>query len=442
MTLPVALPLAATNRASPFLFEWDCRTFLRTGSLDAVTGQVATFTRASKGCSIDANGNPFQVAHSQPRIFYGSDGEPSLWLSRAGTNLCLQSENFGTTWSAIGTPTRSAAANNIGNAVLDLIGDDSGAAAEGYSQVITFTGDGVKAVPLFVAYEPNLGLSVGVRVRDTTAGANRLALTISFTGSSAEALSVSMTTGTNLLDHIAPKAIRGVDRNGVAGWWLWLQTTSVTAANTNQVEVYPASTASLTTTFTGDVYAGGVQAENAEIPAGYIPTTTGTVTRSADFLSFPALWKPQDLTIYIDHTELGTLRATGGKLLQLGDDDSGTSDCAIISAPSAGDIQATYNNATVGTLTSDVTSGDVALLDRHETRVVVTSTTMYVGRSINAATEAVDASPAGAMSHPLAYAEQVLTFTPGGTFTGSHGIRRVRIAPGVRTLTEMRTGRW
>src|SRR5690349_13582031 len=72
-------------------------------------------------------------------------------LSEIGsTNLCLQSENFGTTWAAIGTPTRTAAATTAIGVSLDLIGDDDAAGLEGYSQTITFTSDAVKAVSVFV----------------------------------------------------------------------------------------------------------------------------------------------------------------------------------------------------------------------------------------------------------------------------------------------------
>jgi hypothetical protein len=43
-----------------------------------------------------------------------------LQVMPSTTNLCLQSSNFGTTWAAIGTPTRSAAADYCGDVALDL----------------------------------------------------------------------------------------------------------------------------------------------------------------------------------------------------------------------------------------------------------------------------------------------------------------------------------
>jgi hypothetical protein len=60
------------------------------------------------------------------------------------------------------------------------------------------------------------------------------------------------------------------------------QTTSVTAANSHSIEWTPADNGAADT---GNVYAGGFQAEDAPFPSSYIKTTTATVTRAADALS-------------------------------------------------------------------------------------------------------------------------------------------------------------
>lgn len=193
----------------------------------------------------------------------------------ANTNLVLQSEDFSTTWTAVGTPTRTGNAKQCGFIKLDLIGDDDATAIEGYTQVVTFTADGVKSRSFFFAQ--GTSTSSVLRIRDTTAAADRLLAAITWT---AGIPTVTMTTGT-LIGAFA----RG---NGV--WHVEVLTTAVTAANANQVECYPATDAALAVANTGNMYWGGEQAENnATRCSSYIPTTTATVTRNKDDMSLASL---------------------------------------------------------------------------------------------------------------------------------------------------------
>jgi hypothetical protein len=67
-------------------------------------------------------------------------------------------------------------------------------------------------------------------------------------------------------------------------------TTSVTAANVNQIEVYPATDAALAVANTGTINMGGVMAEdNADRCSSYIATTTATVTRNKDDMKITSL---------------------------------------------------------------------------------------------------------------------------------------------------------
>lgn len=265
----------------PALFAW------RAADLDltAVTGHAPTFARASaSGATADRAGKVVRWPYHQPgwdMVLNSVTGlyEPTLRLEGTRTNLCLQSENFGTTWVAIGTPTRTAAAKTIGDLVFDLLGDDSATVVAGYQESVTFTGDAVKAVSLHLA--AGTSTSTVVRLRDTTAGADRLLATITW---AAGVPTVVMTTGVVAGSPVALAS--GVYRFG-------FQTTSVTAANAHQMEAYPATTAALAVANTGTVYAGGVQVENAPMPSSYIKTTTGTVARTGEALSYPALWPMQ-----------------------------------------------------------------------------------------------------------------------------------------------------
>lgn len=199
------------------------------------------------------NGSAFVVAGFSP------------WEAR--TNICLQSEDFGTTWAAAGTPTRSAGSDSCGDVVLDLVGDDSALAIEGYTQTVTFTGNAVKSISFF--FKKGTATSSIVELVDTTAVADRLLAAITWSGATP---TVTVTTGT----------LQGVETLGNSVFRAKLQTTSVTAANTNSLRFYPAADAALDITATGDITWGGVQAENALFCGPYIKTTTASVTKAAD----------------------------------------------------------------------------------------------------------------------------------------------------------------
>jgi hypothetical protein len=256
------------ERASGLLFAFGVDDL----STSLVTGQALSFDRDSSRTVIDSTGRLTTLTRDQVPwscAYNATDAvwEPTLDCQRAATNLCLQSEDLGTTWAAIGTPTRTAAAKRCGDLVLDLIGDDAAGTLEGYSQVVTYTGNEGKGVLIHMA--AGTSTSVVVRVRDVSAGANRLLATIAWASG---VPTVTMTTGT------AYTTVTLAD----GSYQFQFRTTTVTAANTNQIEIYPATTSALVTTNTGTVYVGGVQTQNQNYCNAYIKTTTGTVTTDDD----------------------------------------------------------------------------------------------------------------------------------------------------------------
>jgi hypothetical protein len=232
-----------------------------------VTRTGATATRINERALMEL------CAANSPRFDYDPVTRAcrGLLIEEQRANLVLQSQNFGVTWTLNGTPTITAAAYTFGSLSLDLIGDDSGSAVEGYLQNITFTGNAVKAVSIFAKFA-SAPSSVAL-LRDTTASANRLYATI--TWSPAGIPSVAMATGTLL----------GTDDYGSGLYRFRFQTTSVTAANSHQIQVFPATDAAGSVGLLGATYMGGVQAEDAVFPSSYIPTTTATVTRNSDNIS-------------------------------------------------------------------------------------------------------------------------------------------------------------
>lgn len=201
-----------------------------------------------------------------------------------GSNIVLQSENFGTTWVVLGTPTRTAAFGVKARITFDLIGDDSAAAVEGYEQLVVFTGDAVKAVSLHTYDSASNSASSVVRLRDLSAATDRLLGVLSWSGGFPV---IVMTTGTYLgYDTYPGDAFGDVFR-------LKFATTSVTAANNNELGIYPATTAALANANTGGLVVGGVQAENAVIPSTYKKTTTAGVSdQSVSCCSEIVGWTP------------------------------------------------------------------------------------------------------------------------------------------------------
>lgn len=304
-------PRRGADRLSTLAFSWDGAD----GSLDALSGQAGTLVRATAGgAMLDSLGLVSLAAHSQARWeavtdpVYGGT-RLGLVLEPARTNLVLRSEDFGTTWAAAGTPTRSAAAKTAGDLVLDLIGDDAGGALEGYTQNLGFTGNAVKTVSLFVAQGSST--SSVVRLRDTTAAADRLRAVITW---SAGAPVVAANVGT----LIGIRALAG----GV--YELRLRTTSVTAANTNQLQVYPATNDALVVGGTGTLYAGGVAAYDRAGALAYSRNLGSPVALNADQLTWPFGLPRRRSWCYLRFVELGGRWAGAGGLATMGDGSGGT----------------------------------------------------------------------------------------------------------------------
>lgn len=383
--------------------------------------QSGTFTRATTATEVGIGGTYAAVASDKAATMWvdtDADGVrdlPGLGLWQSRTNLVLQSENFGTTWTTAGTPTRSVAAATCGTVSLDLIGDDTGGAKEGYVQPVTFTGNAVKAVSAFWK-APTSAAAGGAEILlwDNTAGASRMDAVV--TATSAGAPSVAMSAGTYL----------GAERLAGGIYRLHFQSSSVTAANTNRIEVYPAAVSGQQ----GNVYLGGVQCENAPVPGPYIPTTTGTVTRNADTLSFACNGGPQTLTVYVRLVSNGV--GFGPDLLWIGDAsvtapflairDNGTTD---------GRLFARYSNG-VSTSTSAM-AGTTTIGDVLEFRVTLTASgVVTLASTKNGAAEVVETAGSAVPLAPSWSANTVRLSGPNAV------ILNLAILRGVQSLDTMR----
>ncbi len=303
------------------------------GTTPVVDFNASDATDGAASFVSQTTGETWTINGTGARLTWQSNTIKGFQIEEARTNLVLQSSNFGTTWTAVGTPTRSAAAKYCGDIALDLIGDDDAGVAEGYYQNITFTGDAVKSISFLV--KQGSATSSSIIFYDATAVANRAAATLSWSGG---VPSLSFVTGTQ---ERAPEAC------GDGVYRVFIATTSVTAANTNRLIIYPASDAGAAVALTGTIYIGGVQAENATFASTHVPTTTGTATRDADAMSYPGA---------------GNVSATAGTVYAevLFDKSAGAQQTICDISDGTANERITLHRSSAGNITVDVVDGGVS----------------------------------------------------------------------------------
>lgn len=386
-------------------------------SLTALSGQVGAFARTGVGAAGDRTGRLRLCAqHIERWESHSLNGvlTAALLLERARTNVCRQSENLGTTWVAIGAPTRVADALTIGPVTFDLVTDTSAAVLQGHSQVLTgLSGNAVKG--LDVAVVRGSSTTSVIRWRDTTAAADRVLGVLTWTGAGLPSL--AMTTGTFL----------GSLPLGDGAYLLKFQTTSVTAANANQVELYPATTSGLAVSNTGSLYWGSVQVENAPSCGSRVLTTTAAATLQTESLPYPWDVPPQACTLYVRLVELGTRLSSLG-VVDVGGDGSSP---RLYLDSTGTTYRITHENGT-GSVTASATGPPAFGADVELRAVLRTDGSVLLGQSINGAAETVSAASA-ALPLATAWASPDLS-----CLAALHGLVTVQVRFGEWSLVQMR----
>jgi hypothetical protein len=396
---------------------------------DATPG-IDAFTRASVG-----HENRSGVLHSigsgilrRRNTVLANDGNSyrTLLLEGARTNLVLQAEDLtDAAWTDIGTPTEGATHTSTGVTLL-LLGDDAAGAAEGKSQVISFTGDAVKAVSLFIkkgSTPPGNGSEI--IIRDTTAAADRLQATVTWAGT---VPSSTMTTGTEIRD---PELISdGVYR-------LHYQTTAVTAANNNQIELYPGRKAVVADT--GDVYFGGIMAEDGPSPSSFITTAAATASRAADSLYYDFFARPQAMTVYIKFVERGSILMTGGVFYIGGAAVGADPRLQLNSDGNAYSLR--HDNGTDNVVSTMAPAQQPSIDDTVELRCLLYSDgSIDIAQSVNGATEVASNTGRSAVAplYPAWNAPRLWLNSLGATYAGFNSFIAVKVCAGVQTMNHMR----
>jgi hypothetical protein len=253
--------------------------------IDAVSGQnLITFTRASTGTFLDSDG----VIRSAGNDVASFEHHPTtgeclgLLPEEQRTNLLLQSENFGTTWSANGLlafgsgSTLNASIAPDGQTTADLITENTSNSQHNVNQVSTTTG--AKRFSVFAKQGPG----------------NRLLRLVDFNATDGAQGQTSFNLSTGAVVS-GPGTIQALPN----GWYRCSIQSTTTVTSTYFISL---ATSALEFVYTGDgasgIYIWGAQLEAGAFPTSYIPTTATAVTRSADVASITGAnfssWYRQD----------------------------------------------------------------------------------------------------------------------------------------------------
>jgi len=258
-------------------------------TLTARRGPTPDFTRGSTGTFVGSNGLIQSAAIDLPRF----DHDPvtlackGLLIEESRANLCLRSENFGTTWGTF----------NSSTSLISQVAPNGDTSA--YS-VVENTGSGAHSIFQSIAFAGTTNYTFSVFVK---AGSRNFAsLLEQSSGGSIRRTFFNLSTGevgTKNASHTAST------QQLPNGWWrLIISFTSGAAASANiAIELASAdNVSSYVGNGSGNIFLWGAQLEIGSFPTSYIPTTTTPLTRSADVCSITV----DDFTGFYNQSE-GTM---------------------------------------------------------------------------------------------------------------------------------------
>jgi len=235
--------------------------------------------RASTKYVLDENGDLSQVAANTPAFEYNADGTyKGMLVEDQRENICLQSEDFSTTWLSGVNTTVSAVTETTpdGDSTSKSvkIGDNNstGTGSVAVRQDITVTGGATYTASIFLKAD---GLAFARLSIDEYDGVTNGTQYFGLSGSG------SLGTAVNLDDS----KIEAYPN----GWYRCSVTWTQGAADTEfKFRIYVANSISSSTVDldnTSSIFAWGVQVELGANASSYIPTTTTSVTRNKDQIS-------------------------------------------------------------------------------------------------------------------------------------------------------------
>ncbi|KKM55205.1 hypothetical protein LCGC14_1552850 [marine sediment metagenome] len=226
-----------------------------------------TYAGADNGTFFDSSGVLQASGSDAPRFDHDKDGNPlGILIEEARTNSALQSEDFGTTWA----PTRASVTTD------DQAAPDGNGTAD---KVILVSNDSHYVEQTVTVTAAPWTFSVFARAAELDwihiilqAGANAGAFF-------------------DLTNGVVGTVQGGVNTAGIddigGGWYrVWIERTPTSGGQVARIFLAEADNDAIIT-FAADtgIHLWGAQVELGSTPTSYIPTTTGTVTRTADSLT-------------------------------------------------------------------------------------------------------------------------------------------------------------
>jgi hypothetical protein len=233
--------------AASLLVEDVSPLFERNFTVDLALGANATFTRSTTGTYVNVAGLVATAAINAARFDY-SRGTPALLMEPAATNLCLQSEVAGTTWSQTNV---TIAANSVAAPDGATTADTLTAAADNATWVQTTTS--VSAAKTW---------SIWLKRK---------------TGTGAISMSV---------DGGSTYTVKTITAD-----WARYSITQTLADPSLVLKIATSADA---------VYVWGSQLEVGSVPSSYIPTTTVAVTRTIDALAYTGVAADNETRFVVD----------------------------------------------------------------------------------------------------------------------------------------------
>lgn len=234
-----------------------------------------TFTRSSNATYVDHNRLIATANVDVPRFEYSASNGMLLGLlsEEQRVNYILQSQNFSTTWSATDiTVSNNSIMAPDGNFTGDLLTEGTGNTAL-MTQSVTVATANLGAGAIFLKAGPNSN-TAWVKVFVSGAGAAN--------GAAAWFNLSTGALGSNSVIGSGSQPIAVMD-SFIDGWYRCRVSANCPGETALSLSFHSASAdGSNTRVNNATYYAWGGQLENARLSTSYIPTTTGTATRSAE----------------------------------------------------------------------------------------------------------------------------------------------------------------
>jgi hypothetical protein len=260
--------------------------------VDATTGaDLVTFTRASSGTFVGSDGLIKTATTNEARFDHNPTTGESLGLlvEEQRTNIALQSNGFDTSWTnteSVETANQATAPDGT-NSGWKLVNT---AVSQGHNifQSVAWTAV-TTTVSVFVKYLDHRW--VGIRM-----------------GAAGNQFFGSWDLQNSVVGSVTAGATIGMQAFGNGWYRLTLTATLTSAGGANLIIGLNNADAVALTTYTGTgtgIYIFGAQVEVGAFPTSYIPTTSATVTRSADVASitgtnFSSWYRQDEGTLYAE----------------------------------------------------------------------------------------------------------------------------------------------